>query len=75
MLTHENVEQIHHIARMAVLAMCARGVASAEFEASPEVQSVVIRISRVQPAEVSVDLPVDIEFVGTHAIPLGGMSL
>lgn len=71
MLTHENVEQVHHIARMAVLAMCARGVAAAEFESSPEVQEVHIIVSRANGPE----LPVDLAFLGTSSIPLGGMSL
>lgn len=64
-------EQIGHIARLAVLAMCARGVAASEFESSSEVQEVRITVTRSGSPELAVDL----EFCGNHAIPLGGLSL
>ena len=68
----DDVDQIHHIARMAVLAMCARGVAASEFETSPEVSALRITVARPVDGEQPA---VDLEFMGTHAIPLGGMSL
>ena len=72
MLTHENMEQIAHVARMAVLAMCARGVAASEFETTPEVQQLRIIVHRPIDGEQPA---IDLEFMGTHAIPLGGLSL
>lgn len=72
MLSHENVEQIHHIARMAVLAMCARGVAGSEFDSSPEVLAVRILIGRSFDGS---EFPVDLEFLGASDIPIGGMSI
>jgi len=68
-----DIQQIHHIARMAVLAMCARGVAGSEFDSSPEVQQVRFTISRTDGS--TLEFPVDVEFIGTHAMPIGGMSL
>jgi hypothetical protein len=67
-----DVEQIHHIARLAVLAMCARGVAGAEFETSDEVQTVRITVSRPVGQEQSA---VDLEVLGTSSFPLGGVAL
>lgn len=71
MNTPHDFEQVGHIARLAVLAMCARGVAAAEFQSSPEVQTVRITVHRDRGTE----LPVDCEFIGTHAMPIGGLSL
>lgn len=71
MLTHENMEQIGHVARMAILAMCARGVAASEFETSTEVQEIRITVGRSDTPELAVDL----EFLGTHQMPIGGISL
>ncbi len=65
-------EQISHIARLAILAMCARGVAGVEFDSAPEVLSVRFTVSR---AGSDSELPLDVEFLGSHSIPLGGMSL
>lgn len=67
-----DVEQIHHIARMAVLAMCARGVAGSEFEASDEVHSVRLTVSRPVEGEQAA---IDLEFLGSSFIPLGGVAL
>ncbi len=67
-----DVDQIHHIARLAILAMCARGVASEEFQTSPEVSAVRLTVLRPQGDEQSA---IDLEFLGSHSIPLGGMSL
>lgn len=65
-------DQIGHIARLAVLAMCARSVAGSEFEGSPEILAVRFTVSR---ADGACECPIDVEYIGTHAIPLGGMSL
>lgn len=72
MLSHDDMEQIHHIARLAVLAMCARGVASSEFEQSPEILEVRFTLRRPDGVE---QIPVDIEYIGAHAFPIGGMAL
>ena len=72
-MTAADVDQIHHIARLAVLAMCARGVAGGEFESSPEIQQVRFTVSRTNGS--SFEFPVDVEFLGTHEVPVGGMSL
>lgn len=71
-LTLEQLQQVHHIARLAVLALCARGVAADEFDTNPEIESVRITVHRPGGAEVA---GVDVEYVGNHQIPLGGMSL
>jgi len=70
-MNFQDVEQVGHIARLAVLAMCARGVAASEFESSSEVQELRITVTRVHGAE----LPVDLEFIGTQSMPLGGTSI
>ncbi len=64
-------DQIGHIARLAILAMCARGVAGSEFEASPEIQQVRFTVIRTDGAEHAID----VEYFGTSQIPLAGMSL
>lgn len=71
-MTPQDVTEISHIARMAVLAMCARGVAAPEFEASPEVQEVRFIVTRTDGV---FEFPVDVEFIGAHDMPIGGMSL
>lgn len=63
-------DQVGHIARMAVLAMCARGVAAGEFDGNPEVQAVAVVVRRSAiPVE---SLPVDMEFIGASGVVLGG---
>lgn len=64
--------QVGHVARLAVLAMCARGVAAAEFDSNSEVQAVAIIVRRSDAAE---SLPVDCEFVGASGLILGGVTL
>jgi hypothetical protein len=64
-------EEIMHGARLAFLAMSARAVAAAEFDTSDDLQAVRFTVSRVAAAEPAID----VEFLGSHAIPLGGMSL
>lgn len=66
-----DVGQIAHIARLSVLAMCARGVGVAEFDSSPEVVSVQITVNRSESSEPSVD----VEFVDAHGLAIGGMAL
>jgi hypothetical protein len=70
-LTYEQTQQVHHIACMAVLAMCARGVAGTEFASTPEVDTVRISVTRSDGSEHSVD----VEFINANGIPLGGMSI
>jgi hypothetical protein len=71
MITPSDVGQIHHISRLAFLAMAARAVSATEFESSPEIQKVVFTVSRGTGGE----LPMDAEFFGSHEMPLGGMGL
>lgn len=70
-LDHGDLQQIHHVARLAVLAMCARGVAGAEFETSPEIHEVRFTVFRGGAGE----LPVDVEFLDNRSNPIGGMSV
>jgi len=71
-VTPLNVDQVGHIARMAVLAMCARGTASAEFDSNPEVHAVACIVRRSAPGE---SLPVDLEFVTESGAVIGGVTL
>lgn len=72
MANPHDFETIHHVARLAFLAMSARAVASTEFETSPEVAQIRILVTR----PVGADQPaVDLEFVGPSGFPLGGMSV
>lgn len=64
-------DQIHHVARMAVLAMCARGVALSEFETCDEVQKVVITVRRNGTSQPEVTL----ELYGTSGHPIGEVEL
>lgn len=71
-MTLDDHSQIHHIARMAVLAMCARGVALGEFETCDEVQKVVITVRR----DASAPQPhVVMELFGTSGFPIGEVEL
>jgi hypothetical protein len=72
-LNLDQMQQVQHVARLAVLAMCARGVSASEFEASPEVSEVHITVRRS--GLVDEELPCDIEFVASTGHALGGMSL
>lgn len=66
-------DQVGHISRLAILAMCARAVAASEFEDAPEVSEVVIRVGRGDAR--SAVLSVDVEFHARGGLPVGGMSL
>jgi hypothetical protein len=70
-ITLEDWQQVEHVARLAVLAMCARGVAQAEHAEHDEIRRVVITVTN--PGE---SLPsVDLEFYGSGDIPLGGVAV
>ena len=71
-LSFDQMQQVQHVACMAVLAMCARGVADTEFECTPEVTSVRITVNRSGDALPS---SVDVEFVNSTGFPVGGLSL
>lgn len=71
-MNHGDIEQIHHVARLAFLAMSARAVASTEFETTPEVSEVRVVVRRAAPDEQP---SVDLEFIGSSGFPLGGMSV
>lgn len=71
-MNYGDVEQMHHIARLAFLAMAARAVAASEFEGNPEVYAVTITVSR---ADSEPYPALDLAFVGQGGLPLGGMSL
>jgi hypothetical protein len=67
-----DVEQISHVAWLAVFALVARRVASAEFSTSPEVHELNFSVKRgVDGAEPTVEL----FFVDAQANELGGMAL
>lgn len=68
-----DLETVHHAAQLAVLAMCARGVAAAEFDTDSEVQQVVIVVGR--PGASACVPSVDVQFIGSHSVPMGGLSL
>ena len=71
-MNHADIEQIHHVARLAFLAMSARAVAGTEFETSSEVQQVRVIVFR----PVGEEQPgVELQFVGHSGFPLGGMSV
>ena len=72
MLTEKNIEQVSHVARLAVLATFARGVAAAEFASTPEVGTVHLSVCR-DPA--GGDFTVDLEFMDNRGHIFGGMSL
>lgn len=71
-LNLDQMQQVSHVACMAVLAMCARGVAGSEFEASPEVGSVRFTVNRPNGDELA---SVDVEFISAGGFPVGGLSL
>jgi len=73
--TNDDMQQIHHVARLAVLAMCARGVAAAEFE-NPEIQTVQITVFRSESGgPFLAELPVELEVFGASDVPMGGVGL
>lgn len=71
-MNHADIEQIHHVARLAFLAMSARGVAAAEFESDPTIHTVSFNVYRSpgepQPA-------VEVVYLNRDGFPSGGMSL
>lgn len=71
-LSLDQMQQVQHVACLAVLAMCARGVAGSEFESSPEVGSVRFTVHRPDGDELA---SVDVEFVNASGFPVGGLSL
>lgn len=71
-LNHDDMQQIHHISRLAVLALCARGVAASEFE-NPEIQSVQVVVFRPEPG--SVECPAELVIFGASDVPMGGVNL
>ena len=71
-LNLEQADQVHHIAKLALFAMCARGVASSEFHSSPEVEQIQITVTRPVGSE---EADIDMQFLNSRRLPLGGMSL
>jgi len=67
-----DVEQISHIARLAILAMCARGVAESEFEQDPEISALRFTVARTGDGS---ETPIDVEFVNALGFAVGGMAL
>lgn len=70
-MASQDVTQINHVARLALLAMAARAVAAAEFSQCEEILEIRIVVSRHD----GVEMAIDVEYVGAHSIPIGGMSL
>lgn len=70
-LTVNDWQQVEHVARLAVLAMCARGVAHVEHEAQPEISRMVVTVS-----DLTSSVPlVEVEYFGPAQVPLGGVAL
>lgn len=67
-----NHDQVAHIAKLSLLAMCARASAASEFDSNPEVHTVAVLVRRSDSVET---LPVDLEFVGQSGVVLGGVTL
>lgn len=63
--------QVAHIAKLSLLAMCARAVGASEFDTSPEVVEVHLVVSRSAGHQPDVELI----FVGANDTPLTGMTL
>jgi len=72
-MANQDVQQIQHIARLAVLAMCARGVAAVEFDSSPEIASVHVSVCRIDGGIQ--ELTVDLEYISVGGHVIGGISL
>jgi len=70
-MLHSDVPAIHHIAAQSFLAMAARAVAEKEFESDHEVHAVHIAVVRSERGISTVEL----EFLTSSGIPLGGVSL
>lgn len=68
-----DIPLIGDIACRAVLAMCARGLASVEFEASPEMQSFRLTVGR--PNSGVIEIPIELEFLGRDGECIGGMAI
>lgn len=70
-----DASQVGHLARLAILGMCARGVASAAFADAPEVLTVVVTVSRPSPSFLADEYPVTLEYGGHDDVALYGASL
>jgi hypothetical protein len=68
-----DVDQVGHIARLAVLGMCVRGVAAAAFEASDQFDSVHISVKRAELPGGSLD--VSLEYGNGEGFVVYGASL
>lgn len=60
------------MARLAVLAMCSRGVALSEFELLDEVQAVTITVRRPRDGQQP---EVELELFGTSGVAIGAVDL
>ena len=64
-------DQVSQIARLAVLAMCARGVLESECEGDSDIQGFRLVVNHQKDSPASVDA----EFLGVGGMPIGGMAL
>jgi len=71
-MNYGDLESVHHVARLAFLAMAARAVAAAEFENDPEIHSVAITVSR---SDGEPQAAIDLTFNASNGMPIGGVSL
>lgn len=71
-MNHGDLESVHHVARLAFLAMAARAVAAGEFENDPEIHTVAITVSRSDSEPQS---SIDVTFNASNGMPIGGLSL
>ena len=55
-MNHVDTEQIHHVARLAFLAMASRAVASATFESDPAVDIISVVVTRSKGHQPAIEL-------------------
>lgn len=72
MLNALQIQEVHHASRLAVLAMAARGVAAAEFEDAPNLESIVITVFK---GEGRGQLHIDVDFRAANGMAVAGVSL
>lgn len=65
-----DLEQMHHVARLAFLAMSARAVGAAEMQSDPAIKSMVVTVY----AESGEDA-IEVEFRADNGMAIGGMSI
>jgi len=70
-MSPSDIDQVSQVARLVVLAMCARGVLASECEDDSDIRGVRLTVQRAKDGS----MPIDAEFLGAGGIAVGGMSL